>query len=361
MISPLEHGASASGPIKVLVVDDTAFMVKAISDILSSDSAIEVVGTARNGLEGLQQVKALEPDVITLDIDMPIMDGLTAIRHIMIECMTPIVALSSLFKHGDITFEALRLGVVDFLPKPSGAISADIHQASRRLIERIKHASSIRLDNIRRVKLPDWDLRERLDERYGYRGLDNLVAIGTTLGGPNTVIRLLTELSPRIPAAVVVIQEISAKVLPEFAAAFDAHVPWKIVAAEPGQVLEQGCCYIGALEQPPTVGLNAAQEAILEFTQPTEGAALDALFGSAARVFDQHAVGVLLTGIGTDGAQGLQKIAAAGGRTLAQRSESCVYPNLTQHAIEQKSVEQVVDAEHLAPIIEEIVSQAAPA
>jgi chemotaxis response regulator CheB len=138
--------------IKVLVVDDAAFMVKAVSELLESDPDIKIVGFARNGQEGLEKIKTLHPDVITLDIDMPVMDGVTAIRHIMIESPVPIVVLSSLFSDGAITFEALRLGVVDFLPKPSGAISRDIHRAKQQLIDRVKLAAVVNMQNVRRVK-----------------------------------------------------------------------------------------------------------------------------------------------------------------------------------------------------------------
>jgi two-component system, chemotaxis family, protein-glutamate methylesterase/glutaminase len=168
--------------IKVLVVDDAAFMVKAVSELLESDPDIEILGSAKNGQDGLQKIKTLHPDVVTLDIDMPVMDGVTAIRHIMIEAPVPIVVLSSLFSDGAITFEALRLGVVDFLPKPSGAISRDIHRAKQQLIDRVKLASVVNMQNIRRVKLSQWDSREGLAERYGFQPLDYLLAIGTTLG-----------------------------------------------------------------------------------------------------------------------------------------------------------------------------------
>jgi len=117
---------------KVLVIDDASFMVKAVTDLLEMDPDIQVVGSARNGLEGLEKIKELRPDVVTLDIDMPIMDGIRAVRHIMIEAPLPIVVLSSLFADGSITFEALRLGVVDFVPKPSGAISQDISRAKKK-------------------------------------------------------------------------------------------------------------------------------------------------------------------------------------------------------------------------------------
>ena len=234
--------------IKVLIVDDAAFMRKAIADVLSHDPELEVVGTARNGLEGLSAIKALRPDVITLDIDMPVMDGLTGIRHIMIESPVPIVVLSSLFTDGAITFDALRLGVVDFIPKPSGAVSTDIEKSQRQLIDRIKIASSVNLDNIRRVRLLNFDINERLSARYIYQQLDYLLTLGTTLSGPNTVIRLLSNLPPRLPAAVVVVQEISPKIITTFAEQFDASVPWRVRVAEDDMLIEQGTCYLSSYE-----------------------------------------------------------------------------------------------------------------
>ena len=148
--------------IKVLVVDDAAFMRNAVRDLLEDDVQLTVVDSAKDGLEGLKKIKRLQPDVITLDIDMPVMDGLTSIRHIMIESPIPIVVLSSLFADGAITFEALRLGVVDFVPKPSGAVSSDIDQSRQQLIDRVKLATSVNMDNIRRVRLPKWDSKQDL-------------------------------------------------------------------------------------------------------------------------------------------------------------------------------------------------------
>ena len=136
---------------RVLIVDDASFMRKAIQDILESDPEVEIAGLARNGREGLEMIKELKPDVITLDMDIPVMDGLMAIRHIMVESPVPIVVLSSLFGNGAITFDALRLGAVDFVPKPSGAISKDIHTTGREIIDRIKMAASVNLENFRRV------------------------------------------------------------------------------------------------------------------------------------------------------------------------------------------------------------------
>ncbi len=336
--------------LRVLVVDDATFMIKAVSEILDSDPAIEVVGSARNGLEGLEKVKQLRPDVITLDIDMPVMDGIKAVKHIMINAPVPIVILSSLFKDGSITFEALRLGVVDFLPKPSGAISTDIHNAKQQIIDRVKIAASIKIHNIHRAKL-DTHAGSSLLNTYGYRDLESVIAIGTSLGGPNTVIRLLTHLSPDLPAAVLVTQEISTKILSSFVSKFDEYVPWKVVVAEAGQRIEPGTCYVCSNEQTLTVSTDEAGNPVLMMS-PAMRRPLNAMFQSVSEHFGSNAIGVLLTGVGDDGADGFAQIKEGGGITIAQDTDTCVYPNLTQCAIERGTVDYVVDEANLAEQIE---------
>ncbi len=343
--------------ISVLVIDDAAFMVKAVSELLSSDPDIEVIGSARNGREGLEKIKVLHPDVVTLDIDMPIMDGITTIRHIMIEAPVPIVVLSSLFSDGAITFEALRLGVVDFLPKPSGAISRDIHQAKQQIIDRVKIASVVNIQNIRRVKLTAWDDRDRLTERYHFQSLEYILLVGTTLGGPNTSVRLFSRLPPNLPLTAIVVQEISPKIISAFAKKFDEHVPWKIEVARDGIVLEQGTCYISPYEKIVTVDMNSKREACLKVSDSlitANGLAhdpntlpLNQLFTSATHVFEQHTIGILLTGVGMDGTQGFINIKHRSGVTIAQKLETCVYPNLTRSAIEHGTVDQIVDENEL--------------
>lgn len=332
--------------LRVLVVDDAAFMIKAVSELLASDPTIEVVGTARNGREGLAKIHELQPDVVTLDIDMPVMDGITSIRHIMIEAPVPIVVLSSLYNDGAITFEALRLGVVDFLPKPSGAISRDIHQARQQLIDRVKLAAAVNLHNVRRVRLNPI-ASPHLDDGYGFQSLDHLLVIGTTLGGPNTALRLFGNLTPKLPAAAIVMQEIAPRILPAFAAQFDEHVPWKVEVARDRMVLEQGTCYIASREQTITVELNEDRAACLRVSM-ADAQPLNRLFDSAIQVFEQNTVGVLLTGVGNDGSDGFAAIKRKAGITIAQQVETCVYPNLTRCAIERGVVDHIVEEDQLA-------------
>jgi two-component system chemotaxis response regulator CheB len=316
---------------------------------------VEVIGTAKNGLEGLAKVKELRPDVITLDMDMPVMDGIRAIRHIMIEAPVPIVVLSSLYNDGSITFEALRLGVVDFVPKPSGAVSRDIHSASRKIIDRIKIATAVNIANIRRVRLPKLDIKESLRERYGFQHLDYVIAIGTTLSGPNSFIRLLSNLSPQLPATTVIVMDIATQILDSFVRRFDEHTHWKIEIARDGRVMEQGSCYIASNENSVTIDINTDGEPILRVSAASEQP-LDRLFASAAEVFKQNTIGILLTGIGRDGAVGFAKIKEKAGTTIAQSTATCVYPNLTQYAVEQGTVDHLVEESELVNQIESIMA-----
>jgi two-component system chemotaxis response regulator CheB len=342
---------------KVVVIDDASFMTKAISEILETDPDIEVIGTAKNGLEGLKKVKELRPDVITLDMDMPVMNGIQAIRHIMIEAPLPIVVLSSLFSDGSVTFDALRLGVVDFVAKPSGAISQDIHSSKQQIINRVKLADSVQLDTIRRIHVSMRDSRASLSERYGFHSLDYIIAIGTSLTGPNTFIQLLTKLSPGLPAAVVVVLEISPKVLPSFVEKFNDFSPWKIEIAKEGTVLEQGVSYIHSNLSSLVVGINEDGNPCLHLGDPVENP-LDIFFSSAATVFKNQTVGVLLSGYGYDGAEGLARIKEKSGTTIAQSVETCVYPNLTDHAIKQNVVDRIVPQGKLVEAIESIIGKA---
>ncbi len=341
--------------IKVLIVDDAAFMRRAVADILKSDSSVEVIETAKDGLDGLEKIKKYSPDVITLDIDMPKMDGLTAIRHIMIESPVPIVVLSSLSHDGSITFEALRLGVVDFVPKPSGAISADIDKSKNRIIDRVKMASSVNLENIRRVRFTNESLSLGKQKNESAGSLKYLLSIGTTLSGPNTIVRLVNHLSPLLPTAIVAVQEIAPKILPSFVKRFDEHVHWKIKVAEDGVELEPGVCYIASYEESAMVTLNAYGRPCLRLGNEKEPP-LTGLFASTANIFHQNAIGVLLSGIGEDGAEGLAKIKEYHGITMAQTTETCVYPNLSDHAIRKGTVDVILGETDLPAAIQSVIT-----
>jgi two-component system chemotaxis response regulator CheB len=341
--------------LRVLIVDDATFMRRALTQILE-DPSIEVVDSAKNGLEALGKIKTMSPDIITLDIDMPIMDGLSAIRHIMIEMPIPIVVLSSLVHDGAITFEALRLGVVDFIPKPSGAVSHNIGRMKQQMIDRIKVAHQVNLGNLRRVRLAK---RNKNETESGHamesRAPEYIVVLGTTLTGPNTIIRLLSQLSAVIPASVVVVQEISPKILPSFAKRFNQYVPWEVEVAQHGTVLKQGTCYISSNEYSLALQADEKDKACFVLGDGI-GQPLNLLFSSAAEVFHDKTVGVLLTGIGEDGAEGFARIQEERGVTIVEDTQCCVYPNLVDNAIRRGVVDRMIAENSLPEIIESIMS-----
>lgn len=325
-------------------------MVKAVSEILNSDPDIEVIGSAKNGLQALEKIKELKPDVITLDVDMPIMDGLKAVRHIMLECPVPIVMLSSLFNNGAITFDALRLGVVDFLPKPSGAISQNIHTAKQQIIDRIKTAVSVNIHNIHRVRVNLINETHKLTN-YGFQTLEYLLLVGTNLGGPNTGIRIFSQLSPKLGTSAIIVQEIAPKMLSAFVKEFDKYALWNMCEATDGAILEAGVCYIASNEYSLAIAINPQDQAIIKIQERVEKP-LDTLFSSAADLFGAHTIGVLLTGLGDDGSDGFKHIKEKSGITIAQQSSTCVYPNLTECAIERGLVDKVFLDKYLADGIE---------
>jgi len=344
--------------LRVLIVDDAAFMRRALAQILAFDPTIQIVDSVQNGLEALKRIRIQRPDVITLDMDMPIMDGLTAIRHIMIETPIPIVVLSSLVHDGAVIFEALRLGVVDFIPKPSGAVSLNINTHQQKIVDRVKMAHDVNLENLRRVRLPQKGLAQKgsnLPARH--RPLEYLIAIGNTISGPNTIIRLLSQLPSSLPAAVVVIQEISPRILPSFSERFNQFVPWEVRVAQNGMSLDQGTCYISSNENSLRIGIN--QEGIFclqvgeEVQEPLNG-----FFSSAAAAFGRKTVGLLLTGWGKDGTEGMARIQQENGVTIVEDTRSCVYPYLVEEAIRLGVVDHVLYEKDISRAIESLTVSA---
>ncbi|MCK5334520.1 MAG: chemotaxis protein CheB, partial [Gammaproteobacteria bacterium] len=190
--------------------------------------------------------------------------------------------------------------------------------------------------------------------RYGFNDLESIIAMGTTLGGPNTIIRLMSTLSPNLPAAVVVIQEIGVNILPAFVEEFNKYTPWKVEVGSEGKILESGSCYICSYNEPMSIHLNENHEVVLKQNTDTRKP-LNTLFSSAAEAFEQNTVGVLLTGVGADGEYGFEQIKEHSGITIAQNTDTCVYPNLTKCAIERGVVDYVDDADQLSEQIEKAV------
>jgi two-component system chemotaxis response regulator CheB len=335
--------------IRVVVVDDAEFMRKELTRILESDKDIEVVGYGKTGQEGIEAVKTLKPDVVTLDIDMPEMDGITALKHIMIECPTPVVVVSALTHQGDVTFESLRLGVVDFLPKPSGSVSRDIESQKEELIHRIKIASTVDVEKIKRVKIRELAGGPKNEQAPWMK--KRIIVVGTSLGGPNHIIRLVHHLPKDFETPIIISQDISPMILASFVEKFNTVSPLKVIVAADKMILRQSTVYVNSLSNDIGIHEDIFEDVFYLKLEPTRGKPIDAMMLSAADIFGSGAIGMLLAGVNHDGVKGIEEIYKQGGTTLIQNYETHVLPDSNRDVLERGLISQVIDDFHDIPLL----------
>jgi two-component system chemotaxis response regulator CheB len=337
--------------VRVLVVDDSSFMRKSLTHILESDGSVEVIGTAVDGEDAIQRVKQLHPDVVLLDIEMPVMDGLAALAHIMAECPTPVLMLSALNKRdAAIAVKSLDHGAVDFIAKPSGVISYDIDRLSSEIIAKVKAAAGV---NVRKfdLRLPKESYQRRWP-RSGTR--KKMVVIGASTGGPRAVARVLSGLPRDIGVPIIVVQHMS----PEFVPSFVERLQWgcsiEIAMARKGEVIgpgraliAPGGCHIAIVKDGEAKRIRFSRKASPHAAFPS----IDCTMESAVRAYGDGVLGVLLTGIGSDGARGMKAIKEAGGSTIAEAESSCVVFGMPRAAIELGYVDEVVPLPQIAQTI----------
>jgi len=349
--------------IKVLIVDDSALMRRALKEIIMTDPSLEVVGTARDGQDAIEKVNELKPDVITMDINMPVMDGLTSMQYIQSEHPDiPVLMVSSLTSEGALTtFEALELGAFDYVGKPSGTVSTNLHIVGREIIQKVKLAyKSVNKKSI----------RERMQRRESYtppkkqavaavevkgtdlsrnKELSKVVVIGISTGGPGTLMEVLPMLPKDLKAAVIIIQHMPPSFTASFAKRLDNACNIPVKEAEAGDVLQNGRGYLGRggyqlvvrgegnilrlPSSPNTIfmpSVNVTMESILE------------AYGG------KNVVGVLMTGMGDDGADAMVKIRRAGGVTIAEDESTAVVFGMPREAIERGGAEIVAPSYKIA-------------
>lgn len=327
---------------KVLVVDDSIVMRRIISDLLIEDPELEVVGTAKNGAEAIEKVRSLNPDVVTMDIEMPVMDGLTALQHIMAESPRPVVMLSSMDKRqADITFKALELGAVDFIPKTSGSLSLDLERVGGTIIDTVKAAAKAKLSMNRAP------IRSILPTPLPTLSGEWIVVIGCSTGGPKALPEVLSRLPGNLPAAVLVVQHMPEGFTKSFAERLNWVSPLQVKEAEDGEEIRRGVVYIAPGNQ--HMSLNGSKLTLddgpkVNFVRP----AVDVLMKSVAPVFGPRTVGVILTGMGSDGAEGMALIKKNGGKTVVQNEETCVVYGMPKAVVDRGAADRVVPLEEVA-------------
>lgn len=337
--------------IKVLIVDDSSFMRKSLAHLLESDSAIKVCGVAAEGQEAIRLLKRLKPDVVLLDITMPVMDGLTALTHIMAGQPTPVLILSGV-RDAAVAIKALDLGAVDFIRKPSGSISYDIDTMKAELIFKVKAAAGVPLNRLRRTVLPAAPLP--LPAAANGKDGAELVVIGASTGGPQAVATILAGIPRNIRAGILIVQHMA----PEFIPSFVERLKWvsqlDVSLAAAGDCVTPGRVLV-APGAKNTVIVREKKNKVVAFDsrEPKHHVfpGIDCAMESVAGLYGKGALGVLLTGMGSDGAAGLEWVQRAGGRTLAEAESSCVVFGMPKAAIERGCVDEVVPLPEMAAAI----------
>jgi two-component system chemotaxis response regulator CheB len=327
----------------VLVVDDSAFMRSIISDLVSSFPEFTVIGTARDGHDALEKIHALDPDLVTLDVEMPVVDGLAALGYIMSEVPRPVVMLSALDARGDVdlTIRALELGAVDFVRKPRDS-RVDLDQVQERLHEALLAAAAVNLRATPMLARP-----RRALSRAGpsTEGAQAVVAIAASTGGPRALAEVLPALPADLDAAVIVVQHMPPGFTAGFARRLDDLCALPVSEASDGEPLRANRIYLArGGRHVRLVAAGGTAVFALDDGATVHGVrpAADPLFLSVAEHFGDRAVGVVLTGMGRDGAAGLVAIRAAGGRTVVQDERTSTIYGMPREA---KAACGVVDAE----------------
>lgn len=330
-----------SPKIRTLLIDDCRITCTAFGVFLRKDSAIELVGTAFGGKEGIALIRQLQPDVIVTDMDMPDCDGVAVVRTVMQENPTPVILLSALEKEHPKIFEALTAGAFDFLSKDDVASSR--RRAQPLLNTLIKTANGVSLR-----KMADWGIKKNthahsFDSQLRY----DVIAVGASTGGPAAIEALLGGLPANLSIPVVIAQHMPEYFLQAFAQRLDKVSPLRVKMAERGEVLRGETVYIlpgdtnTHLTQSATTG-----QPTFKFTRRTYSAfnnpSIDGLFVSLAEVYGEKSLGVVLTGMGKDGTEGLRAIRQQRGYTIVQDEASSVVFGMPKHAIDCQVVEQVL-------------------
>jgi two-component system chemotaxis response regulator CheB len=339
--------------VRVLVVDDSALMRKLIPQMLAVDEAIDVVGTAMDGSFCLKKIEELKPNVVTLDLEMPGMNGIDTLKEIMRHKPVPVIVFSSHSTEGaSVTMKALGLGAFDFVTKPKDA-SAHMTETAGELIAKVKAAADCKLKPRMIAGIP-----AKPEKAPAPSGAPNkIVAIGVSTGGPQALEFVLSQLPGDFPGAITVVQHMPDGFTDMFARRLDEVCPLRVKEAQSGDLLLPGRVLICPGSRHMKVKrLPLGDIAVLSDEPRVNGhrPSVDVLLRSVAEEFRQNAVGVLMTGMGDDGAEGLGSIKREGGMTIAQSEESCVVYGMPKAAIERGYAIRVVGLDIMGSTLQAI-------
>ncbi len=343
---------------RLLIVDDSSMIRQAIAEMLADDERFEVVGEAADGREALRLVKELHPDLITLDIVMPGMNGITALKHLMINHPTPTVMISSLTQEGaEYTMDALRYGAVDFIPKPSKLDREELWRITGEVTKKLAWAAAVEIDALRYIRVRRAEASAQVRDEAGY-----VVSLGAHEGGYGALMKILPHLDPRADAGYVAILYEHSSYVDAFIDYITPYCGVQVERAQDGAPLQAGRCYIAAGEDYATLRPSSEGLALHVHPAPFESqkGSLNRILYSLAETMGEHCCGVVLTGSGEDGWEGLDEVARGGGAVLVQDPATCLVKDMALHALRRGHTQNVIPDNRMADAITELIYTATP-
>ena len=343
-----------AGEIRVLVVDDSAVVRQVMSDILGREPGIRVIGAAPDPIFALERMRREWPDVITLDVEMPRMDGVTFLKKIMAERPTPVVICSSLAQAGaETTMQALAAGAVSIITKPTLGLKDFLRESSNDVVTAVRAAAASKVRNLAArpaATVPAEPIEGAGGSHAMVRTTDSIVAIGTSTGGTQALEVLLTGLPPTVPG-IVIVQHMPEKFTASFAARLNRLCEIDVFEAKDGQRVVPGRALIAPGGKHMMLRRSGAQYHVEVVDGPVVNRhrpSVDVLFRSVAKYAGRNALGVIMTGMGDDGARGLKEMHDAGARTIAQDEETCVVYGMPKEAVKLGAVDRIMPLQHIA-------------
>ena len=351
----------SSNKIKVLIIDDSALVREVLTEILNADPALEVIGTASDPLIARNKIKQLNPDVLTLDVEMPRMDGVTFLSNLMRLRPMPVVMVSSLTENGaDITLQALEIGAVDFVSKPKLDIAHGLKEYADELCEKVKMAAGAKLQNYSWGSRPQPAASQRhsadaiLDKRTAhanFKTTDKIIAIGASTGGTEAIKEVLMQMPADAPGTVIT-QHIPEAFSAPFARRMHDNCAMTVYEASDGQQILPGHVYIAPGNRHMMIERSGARYICRLNDGPPVNRhrpAVDVMFRSVAQNVGPNAIGIILTGMGDDGAAGLKEMHDAGARTIAQDERTSVVWGMPGEAVKHGGVDEILPLHAIAP------------
>ncbi|MDP3150699.1 MAG: chemotaxis response regulator protein-glutamate methylesterase [Ignavibacteria bacterium] len=353
--------------IKVLIVDDSAFMRKSISIMVESDKDIEVIATARDGEEGYNLAKTLKPDIITLDIEMPKMDGLTALKKIMKDCPTSVLMVSSLTSEGaEATLKALEYGAVDFIPKELSYVNVNIIKVKEDLIRKIKEIVRHKLlkeglIRLRRIKNDDASPASttvtinKVIPKMGFRA----IVLGVSTGGPLSLQKVIPKLSKKINVPMFIVQHMPPKFTKSLADRLNGMSEVEVKEAEANEPVRNNVVYFAPGGFHLGVKKNSMGQIVIdisEFPNTTlHRPSVDVMMESVINAYGKHTLGIIMTGMGKDGLEGIKMLKNLGGYCIAQNAESCIVYGMPKAVVDYGCADIISPLEKIADEINKVM------